>query len=329
MSQMQVVAVAGASGFVGRYVVRELLSRGLAVRALARDTRKAAAILPRNDRLTLVSGDGTDPAALTSLVSGAQACVNCVGILREAGRGQTFKKVHIETTRALTEACVAAGVRRFVQISALGVSAEGKSHYQQSKYQAEQIVRRSGLSWTILRPGLIHGKESGFMTLAKGWVTGEKAPWVFLPYFSRGVLTSDVPLAAIRREAATLAPVAVEDVAWAVAECLKRSAESTGEIYNLVGSEELSWPDLLRTIRDNVPGANLDLEPLGVPAEIAAKQAMVARAIGLGGLLPFDEGMALMGGADATANLDKAREQLAFNPRPFTATLKTYASRLA
>jgi len=82
MSQVQVVAVTGAAGFVGRYVVRELLSRGLAVRALARDARKAAGILPRNERLTLVSGDGTDTASLASLVTGVQACANCVGILR-------------------------------------------------------------------------------------------------------------------------------------------------------------------------------------------------------------------------------------------------------
>ena len=325
MSQQQIVAVAGATGFVGRAVVRELLDRGWSVRALVREPRKAAASLPRNDLLTLVIGDSTKSSAL---VAGASACVNAVGLLRETSGGQTFKRVHVENTRDLVEACRSAGVTRFVQVSALGVSAAGKTPYQQTKYQAEQLVRRSGLEWTILRPALIHGRDSGFVTLAKGWVTGAKQPWFFLPYFSRGVLTSDLPLAAIRREAATVAPVAVEDVAWAVGESLARP-DAVGEIFNLCGPEELTWPTLLRTIRDSVPGANPELEPLGIPAESAAIQARAADILGIGGLLPFDQGMATMGASDSTASLDKARAILGFNPRPFTPTLRGYAAAIA
>src|SRR5262245_19323239 len=200
----QTVAVAGATGFVGRHIVRELLARGSVVRALVRDPEKARGI--RDERVQLVMGGPGDPAA--ALVAGASACVNAVGILREA-RGSTFNQAHVETTRSLVGACLGAGVRRFVQVSALGVSEEGTTGYQRSKFDAEQIVRRSGLDWTILRPSLIHGRDSGFMTLAKGWVTGNKQPWFFMPYFTRGVVTSDVPLAAIRRESAQIAPVAV------------------------------------------------------------------------------------------------------------------------
>ena len=296
----------GAAGFVGRYVVRELLSRGLAVRASrTRDSRKAAGILPRNEKLTLVSGDGTDTTSLASLVTGVQACVNCVGILREAGGGQTSRKCTSKRRARWSRPAAARAFGGSCRFRPWASRRRASPATSRASTRQSRSCRRSGLDWTILRPGLIHGKESGFITLAKGWVKGEKQPWIFLPYFSRGVLTSDVPLAAIRREAATVAPVAVEDVASAVAECLKR-AESTGEIYNLVGSEELTWPDLLRAIRDNVPGADVDLEPLGIPSEFAAVQAKVAGAIGLGGLLPFDEGMALMGGSDSTANLDKA-----------------------
>jgi len=260
-------------------------------------------------------------------MAGATACVNAVGILRETW-GSSFRAAHVQTTRALVGACREAGVGRFVQISALGVSDEGKTPYQQTKFEAEQVVRRSGLSWTILRPGLIHGSESGLMHIAKGWVTGSKQPWFFMPYFSRGVLTSGVPLAAIRREAAEVAPVAVEDVAIAVAECLARP-DTVGEIYNLVGPETLTWPELLRAIQAAVPGANEDLDPLGIPSEAAAMQARIAKHLGIGGLLPFDEGMAVMGASDATASLDKARAQLGFDPRPFVATLRTYAARIA
>ncbi len=326
MGDARVVAVTGASGFVGRHVVRELLSRGWSVRALVRDRVKARRTLPRDERLTLVEGELGSGSTLAELVRGASACVNCVGIIREAG-ANTFQKIHVHAVRDLVQACREASVTRFVQISALGVWDEGPAAYQKTKYEGEQIVRRSDLDWTILRPGLIHGAGSEFLAAAKGWVRGESAPWFFLPYFTRGVVTSHVPLAALRREPASVQPVAVEDVAWAVGTSLEK-CESIGEVYNLVGPETLTWPDLLRTLRDSIPGGKAELEPLGIPAELAAMKAKIAKQIGMGAALPFDEGMALMGAIDSTASVDKARAQLGFEPRPFVSTLRQYAAKV-
>jgi uncharacterized protein YbjT (DUF2867 family) len=218
-------------------------------------------------------------------------------------------------------------VRRLVQVSALGVNGDAKAAYQRTKWEGEQIVRRSGLDWTILRPGLVHGEGSGFMDTAVGWVRGSSQPWFFLPYFARGVPSSDVPLAAIRREPTDVMPIAVQDVAWAAAECLS-NPESIGEIINLVGPERMSWPEMLGAIRDHVPGARTDLLPRGVPAEAAAVQAKVAKQLGIGGLLPFDEGMAIMGAQDSTANPEKARLLLNLAPRPFSESFRAYCARL-
>jgi uncharacterized protein YbjT (DUF2867 family) len=216
---------------------------------------------------------------------------------------------------------------RFIQVSALGVTDDAKTQYQRTKWDAEMVVRRSGLAWTIFRPSLIHGPGSEFLKTAKGWVTGAAQPWFFLPYFSRPVHIDDRPMAAARREAARVAPVSVEDVAWAVAESIERPL-TIGEIINLAGPEELSWPEMLREIRDRVPGGQKKLTPLGIPAEAAAIQAKIAKAIGLGSALPFDEGMAIMGAMDSVASSDKARVLLGFNPRPFRATLSQYASAI-
>lgn len=325
MSQ-RVAAVTGASGFVGRHIVQELLSRGWSVRALVRQREKARSVLPRDERLTLVVGECTDAGALASLVQGCSAAINSIGIIREAG-GNTFQKIHVDAVRELVAACRAAGVERYVQISALGVWDEGPAAYQKTKFEGEQIVRRSDLAWTILRPSLVHGLGSDFLRMAKGWVTGEKQPWFFLPYFTRGTPSSRVPLAALKRETPKVQPVAVEDVAWAAAESLEREA-AIGEVYNLVGPDVFTWPQMLRIIRDAVPSSDSTLEPLGVPAEIAAAQAMIASKVGLGSLLPFDAGMAQMGALDSTASLDKARADLGFNPRPFEKTLKSYAAAL-
>lgn len=329
MNGSMTVAVAGATGFVGRYIVRELLARGRRVRALVRDRARARRIFGRTEEvpgLTLVVGDLCRPVGVDELVRGADAAVNAVGILRESA-GQRFSRVHVDATRNLIDACTAAGVRRLVQISALGVSAEGKTGYLASKWAAEQLVRRSGLAWTILRPGLIHGPESDFLAMAAGWSRGERAPWYFLPYFKRSEPTHEpIPLPARRSTDPVVQPVAVEDVALAVAACLERR-EAEGEVYNLVGPDALRWPDLLTAIRDEVPGA-WEVEPLGLPVEFAVAQAKVAKALGLGSALPYDEGMAVMGAMDSVADPTKAREHLGFNPRPFLPTLRSYAGRL-
>ncbi len=327
MNQKRTVAVAGGAGFVGRHIVRELLGRGHSVRALVRDRRAAEKILKAPSSLKLVEGDALDRSSLDELVEGADACINAIGIIREAG-AQTFQKMHAGVTRSLIAACREAGANRFVLVSALGVHDEGKTAYQRTKFEAEQSLRRSELEWTILRPSMIHGPGSKFLEIAKGWVRGTSQPWFFLPYFTRGVLSDfDIPLAAINRVDPRVQPVAVEDVAVAAAAALER-AESIGEVYCLVGSEVLTWPQLLRHLRDHIPHAEQSLAPFGIRAEMAVGVARVARLMGVGSLLPFDEGMAYMGSQDSTASMAKAREHLGLEPRPFRETFASYASGL-
>jgi NADH dehydrogenase len=323
----QTIAVTGASGFVGRALVAELLQRGYSVRGLVRSRDKAARALPSSPNLRLIEADILDPMGLAGLVAGVHAVINTVGIIRESA-GQTFRKIHVDANRHLIAAAREAGVRRFILISALGVTPEGKAEYQRTKYEGEQLLRKSDLDWTILRPGLIHGQHSSFFQMAKGWCSGAKQPWFFLPYFSRGRLSDEnVPGAAIYREPASIQPIAVEDVAWAAAECLARN-DSIGEVYNLTGPETLTWPELLNFMCETIPGSNTALNPLGIPSELAAMQAKIAKAVGLGKLLPFDEGMAIMGALDSVAGHDKAKAHLGFSPRGFRDTFKTYAAKI-
>lgn len=326
MGEIKTVAVTGSTGFVGRHMVRALLDKGYRVRALVRDLAKARESLPSTARagLELITGDCLDGNSPAKLVAGCDACIHLVGIIRETA-GTTFRRAHVDTTKAMTAACAAAGTRRYLHMSALKVSDTGKARYQTTKFEAEQLVRRSGLDWTIFRPGAIHGPGSEMMGMMADLVSGHQPPYFFIPYFTRWQIDTRVPLGSATAVAPVIAPVSVHDVVEAFVRSLSLP-QTVGEIYNLVGSEELPWPEFLRHIRDNTEAGNERIEPSGVPSEVAARVAMVSAKLGLGGLLPFDEGMAWMGGQDATASLDKARAHLGMEFAGFRESFREYAA---
>lgn len=130
------VAITGGSGFVGR--------------ALADRVEEPVVISRRSGT------DITDVDALTAAFAGCDAVAHCAGINREIG-DQTFRRVHVEGTAAVVEAARRAGVRRLVMVSFLRARPDCGSGYHESKWEAEEIVRGSGLPHTILRSGMIYG----------------------------------------------------------------------------------------------------------------------------------------------------------------------------
>jgi len=332
MSNPLLVAVTGATGFVGRSVVRELLSRGCRVRALVRDAADARRILPAS--VELVVGGIHDGRSPQELVKGADACIHLIGIIREV-RGEktgdgpvTFQRMHVDATKAVVEACVNAGVKRYLHMSSLGAKPDGKAEYERTKFQAEVLVRRSGLDWTIFRPSLIHGPDGELVHMVHDMAAGHAAPWYFMPYFAREITDMSVPLGPSRLESALIQPIAVQDVAWAFAEALQRPV-SVGEIYNLVGPDRITWPEMMGYYRDNLPGTIPGMPIAPVPGAIAAIAAMGAAAVGLGGLLPFDAGQALMAMEDSVSEMSKTRTDLGLSPRPFRQAASRYAAQMA
>ncbi len=325
MSTPQTIAVTGATGFVGRHVVRALVERGYGVRALVRDRVKAAKALgASNAEVRWTLGDIFDPGAMRELAAGAEAMVHTVGIRREFRPEVTFERLHAGATRAALEAAQSAGVVRFVHISALGTRPEARCAYHRSKFEAEALVRRSGLAWTILRPSLIHGPDGEFMRMVKDWALGRAAPWFILPYFSR-VRMSDGLIPTPRFSAALVQPVWVEDVAGAVVAALE-SERAVGEVYHLGGAEALDWPTMLRAIRDALPLADRRMRVIGIPGLLAWIKAAQLEVVGLGRLLPFGPSEPIMATEDSVCAPDKAREHLGFEPGAFRATMEGYAA---
>jgi nucleoside-diphosphate-sugar epimerase len=339
-SPVRTIAVTGASGFVGRYIIRELLGRGYAVRALVRDMHKAREAFGVDlGRIEPVVGDVCDDATLAKLLrtsagNPVEACIHLVGIIREV-RGdttdlpQTFQRMHVSATRHVVDACRGAGVKRYLHMSALGVGPEGKAEYQKTKWEAERYVRRAfgdgtELDWTIFRPSLIHGPDGEFVRMMADLCSGEVPPYFFLPYFAKKHVDDRVPGGAVSWTAPSVQPVAVEDVARSFVEALERRV-AIGEIYNLVGPYPMTWPTMLEIFRDTLPTANKKLKPFFVPGEHGAIIATVASTLGLGRLLPFDKGQAIMGAEDTVGDPTKAKTDLGVAPRPFRETLRKYA----
>lgn len=321
-SERLTIAVTGATGFVGRAVVRALAERGHSVRTLVRDMDKARDALGDLD-YTPVKGDIFNADAVGRLCDGCNGVIHLIGIRREgpARKGVTFRRMHVEATGRILEAAKQAGARRYIHMSALGARPLTRSRYHQTKYEAEQLVRSSGLGWTIFQPSIIHGPDGEFMQMAAGWVRGEEQPKYFLPYF----FTVDPDTGETR--AGRVQIVSVEDVAGVFVDALSVD-EAIGEVYPIGGPEAMDWPSLLTTIRDHVPGANPKLKPRGISGDFASYMAQAAGIVGLGQLLPFGPDEPLMAMEDSTCSLARAEAHLGYRPREFVEELSGYARRI-
>ena len=153
------ILVTGGTGFVGSHLIRRLRKDDIAVRAVARDPNKAAWL--RDLGVDVVKGDISDKASLEKAAEGMEGVVHLVGIIQETGRS-TFRAVHVEGTRNMLEASRKAGVRHFFYQSALGTRPGARSAYHKTKWEAEELVRASGIPFTILRPSLIYGPGDEF-----------------------------------------------------------------------------------------------------------------------------------------------------------------------
>lgn len=151
------VFVTGSTGFVGNHVLNELLDKGHQVRALVRPGSEYK--LKRPDEMESTSGTVEEPADLIQGMEGCDAIIHLVGIIRAfPRRGITFEKLHTEAAANVVAAAKETGVSRLLHMSALGAREDGPTPYLSTKYAAEELVRESGLDFTIIRPSLIFGR---------------------------------------------------------------------------------------------------------------------------------------------------------------------------
>jgi uncharacterized protein YbjT (DUF2867 family) len=215
------VLVTGGTGFVGTHVVNALERRGHCVRVLVRDPGRARSRFLHPPEIAV--GDVLRRDTLSAAVRGCQAVVHLVGIIFEPRGGPSFDQAHRQATANMLEASREGGVARHIQMSAMGASAEGPSHYARSKAAAEEAVRASGLDWTIFRPSLIFGPGDGFFTMIARLISSPFQSPGFVPVIGPGQTR--------------FMPVSVRDVARCFADALEKAEETRSASFDLGGPE--------------------------------------------------------------------------------------------
>ena len=214
------ILVTGGTGFVGPHVVRALRDGGHDVRALVREPGRAASL--EGLGVELVVGDLSDAASLRAAVAGCEVVVHLVAIL--TGKPADFERVMTQGTRDLVDAAKAAGVRRFVLMSALGTSEATKDlvPYYGAKWAMEEAVRGSGLEHVIFRPSFVFGRDGG--ALAQFLKIARLAP--ITPIVGPGTQR--------------LQPIWVDDVAAYFAAGVERP-EAANRTFELGGPDAVTW----------------------------------------------------------------------------------------
>ena len=224
------ILVTGGTGFVGGNLIRRLRQEGLPVRSLARHPDR---VQPLKDLgVEVVPGDIADKVSLEKAAEGIERVIHLVGIIQET-QGVTFRGVHVEGTRNVIEAARKAGVRHFFHQSALGTRPGAKSEYHRTKWEAEELVRQSGIPHTILRPSLIYGPGDKFTIRLSEML--KRAP--VMPVIGSGKYR--------------VQPIFIDDVVSCMVKVVIGDA-FLNEIYEIGGPDQLTYKEVTTAIAETM-----------------------------------------------------------------------------
>jgi uncharacterized protein YbjT (DUF2867 family) len=281
------VAITGGTGFVGRHLAGALAAKGHEVILIARglDNRDRSVLNLPNVRF--FSSDLSSVPELARAFSACGAVAHCAGINREIGR-QTYQRVHVDGTRHVVEAARSAGMGKVALLSFLRARPGCGSGYHESKWAAEEIVRESGLDYTIVKAGVIYGRGDHM-----------------LDHLSHALFTFPI-FATVGFEDRPVRPLAVEDLANILHAALIEGRLSRQTVAAL-GPEEMPLSQAVRRVAGVIGKRPLFLRmpvwfhyalaraleatmkiPLVSPAQVRILSEGIVEALPACGMLPAD-----------------------------------------
>ncbi|MBZ4689489.1 complex I NDUFA9 subunit family protein [Cereibacter changlensis] len=222
----KLVTIYGGSGFVGRYIVRRLAKDGWRVRVAVRRPNEALFVKPYGSvgQVEPVFCNIRDDASVRAVMHGADAVINCVGVLSESGKN-SFDAVQAEGAGRIARIAAEQGVAHLVQLSAIGADANSPSAYARSKAKGEAAVQAAFPAAVILRPSVIFGPEDQFFNRFAG-------------------MTRFAPALAVVGGNTKFQPVHVDDVAKAAV--LGVTGKAAPGIYELGGPDVATFRQLMQ-----------------------------------------------------------------------------------
>jgi len=243
------IAITGGTGFVGRHLARELVRGGHQVVLIARGRDQRDPAVVQLPGVRMVKASLTDVEALRDALAGCDAVAHCAGINREIG-AQTYATVHVAGTANVVTAAADAGVQKIVMLSFLRARPACGSGYHESKWAAEELVRSSGLDYTVVKASMTFGPGDHM-----------------LDHLSRLLYTLPIFVTVGLREK-LVRPVAVQDVVRVLAAALTDTHISRKTVA-LLGPEAVQLSEVARRV-----GLLIGKRPLIIPAPAAANFAV-------------------------------------------------------
>ncbi len=295
------ILITGITGFVGSHLARALVAHGHAVRGLVRKSN-ARGHLAADVPVEFVMGDVTRPETLPAAMQGMDAVVHLVAIAYET-RGATYQAINAQGTRNVAQAAQAAGVKRFIQQSALAADSKSPYAYLKSKGAGEDAVRASNLDWTIVRPSVLVGPEDEFANALARWLV--ITPLAF-PLVGDGQ--------------ARFQPLWIEDMARIVSQILNEP-RTIQQTYKVGGPEHLTYEVMVKQILFALRRKRVLLKvpvPLMTPV-IKGMEMVLPKP-------PATTSLLELLNVDNTTELDAVEKHFGFAPRRFAEVI-SYMNR--
>ena len=169
---MKKVLIFGASGQIGRHLIRKLTKNNYIVTAVTRNLHQKAYVLKTQANagyIEIVEANIFDEQKIRNLISKNDICINLIGILYERGKGNTFKNIHTIFPSLISKICEEYKIKQYIQLSALGIEEAIDSDYAKSKLEGEINIKKNFPNATILKPSLVFSVDdsatTNFMTL--------------------------------------------------------------------------------------------------------------------------------------------------------------------